>query len=194
MQPNCGLLGLMVQAEKMFNYFKSEKMKKLFAISVLFVAFAAGAFAQLSATATASATIVTPLSITNAADMNFGNVAVGAGGGTVALSTAGARSITGDCALPTVTGTVQAAAFTIAGEPGTSYTITLPAAAATITSGANTMTVDTWSGNIASPSTIPGGGTATLNVGAVLHVAGGQAAGAYTSQAGDEFTVSINYN
>lgn len=169
-------------------------MKKILALSVVLLAFSAGMFAQLSATATATATIVSPLSIVNAGNMNFGNVAVGAGGGTVVLTPAGGRSTTGDVALPTVIGTVTPAIFTINGESATSYSITLPAAAATITSGVNTMTVTGFSGDIVSPATIPVAGTATLRVGATLNVVGGQAIGIYTSLAGDEFTVSINYN
>ena len=169
-------------------------MKKILAFSIMLIAFSAGAFAQLSATATASATIVSPLSIVNAGNMNFGNVAVGAGGGTVVLAPAGGRTTTGDAALPTVIGTVTPAIFTISGTPNTSYSITLPSTAATINSGANTMTVNSFSGDIVSPATIPAAGPATLRVGATLNVSGGQATGLYTSLPGDEFTVSINYN
>ncbi len=169
-------------------------MKKILALSVILLAFSAGAFAQLSATATATATIVSPLSIVNAGMMNFGNVAVGAGGGTVVLAPAGGRTTTGDAALPTVIGTVTPAMFTIAGTSGTAYSITLPVAAATINSGANTMTVTNFTGDIVSPNTIPVAGSVTLHVGATLNVGGGQATGIYTSLAGNEFTVSINYN
>ena len=86
-------------------------MKKILALSVVLLAFSAGMFAQLSATDTATATIVSPLSIVNAGNMNFGKVAVGAGGGTVVLTPAGGRSTTGDVALPTVIGTVTPASL-----------------------------------------------------------------------------------
>lgn len=169
-----------------------KKITKFLALTVVMLAFATSTFAQLSATATATATIVTPLSITNTANMNFGNVAVGGALGTVVLTPAGGRSTTGGCALPTVAGTVTAASFDIVGEPGTSYGITLPAGATTITSGTDNMTVDTWSGSIASPSTLPVGGTETLNVGATLHVGANQPTGTYVS--GTPFTVTIFYN
>lgn len=169
-------------------------MKKILALSVVLLAFSAVMFAQLSATATATATIVTPLSIANSVDMDFGNVAVGGSAGTVVLTPAGVRSTTGGCALPTVTGTVTAATFNIAGEPATVYTITLPAGATTITSGGNTMTVDTWSSSLVPTAsrTMPVGGSETLNIGATLNVAANQPIGVYIS--GTPFTVSINYN
>ena len=84
---------------------------------------------------TASATIVTPIAIANASDMDFGNVAVSAAPGTVVLDPAGARSVTGGVTLPAVTGTVTAAAFDVTGQANFTYSITLPAAATTITSG-----------------------------------------------------------
>ncbi len=173
---------------------KTKKMKKIFALSVILLAFSAGAFAQLSDVATATATIVSPLSIANTVDMNFGNVAVGGSSGTVVLTPAGVRSTTGGCALPTVTGTVTAATFNIGGEPGTVYTITMPAGATTITSGGNTMTVDSWQSSLAPTAsrTLPVGGTEVLNIGATLNVAANQPTGTYIS--GTPFTVSINYN
>jgi hypothetical protein len=168
-------------------------MKKILAFSVVLLAFSASTFAQLSATATATATIVSPLSIARTIDMNFGNVAAGASAGTVVLTPAGARSTTGGCALPTVTGTVAAASFTISGTPGTVYTITMPAGATTLTSGGNTMTVDTWQSSLApTASRTLVGASEILNVGATLNVGINQATGTYVS--GTPFTVSINYN
>jgi len=166
-------------------------MKKLLVFSILMAAFTAGAFAQVSATANASATIITPITITNTADMNFGNVAVNATPGTVVITPAGVRSVTGGCTLPAVAGTVSAAAFTVTGVPDATYSITLPAAATTITSGANNMTVDTWTSSPTPTGTLTGG-TENLTIGATLNVAGGQAPGVYTSAT--PFTVTVNYN
>jgi hypothetical protein len=168
-------------------------MKKILAFSIVLLAFSASTFAQLSATATATATIVSPLSIVRTIDMNFGNVAVGASAGTVVLTPAGVRSTTGGCALPTVTGTVAAASFTVAGTAGTVYTITMPAGATTLTSGANTMTVDTWQSSLVpTTSRTLVGASEILNIGATLNVAANQPIGTYVS--GTPFTVSINYN
>jgi hypothetical protein len=171
---------------------KMKKMIKFFAIAILFFGFTAGTFAQVSATATATATIVTPIAIVNAANMNFGNVAVSASLGTVVLAPAGTRTATGGVTLPVVTGTVAAGSFTVSGQANYTYAITLPAAATTITSGANNMTVDTWTSNPTPTGTLNGSGSQTLNVGATLHVGANQAAGTYVS--GTPFTVTVNYN
>lgn len=170
-----------------------KQITKYFALAIGMIAISVSTFAQgVSATATATATIITPISITKTTDMNFGNIAVNATAGTVVLTPAGLRSVTGGCTLPTVAGTVAAAAFTVSGLATSTYAITLPAAATTITSGAFNMTVDTWTSTPAPTGTLGAGGTQTLTVGATLHVAGSQTAGTYVS--GTPFTVTVNYN
>jgi len=168
-----------------------KHMKKLISFGILMLAFTAATFAQVSATATASATIVGPIGITNTANMDFGNVAVSAALGTVVLTPAGTRSVTGGCTLPAITGTVTAAAFNVTGAVNYTYSITLPASA-TITDGTNNMTVDTFTSTPTPTGTIGAGGTQALTVGATLHVAGSQVAGTYTTAA--PFTVTVNYN
>lgn len=170
------------------------RITKFFVVVIAMFAFTAGSFAQVSATATASATIVAPITITKMVDMNFGNVAVNAVAGTVVLTPAGVRSTTGGVTLPANAGTVAAASFTVGGQGNFTYSITLPAAATTISSGANTMTVDTWSSNptVIAGGTLNAGGTETLLVGGTLNVNANQAAGAYTSAV--PFTVTVNYN
>ncbi|HKK41473.1 MAG TPA: DUF4402 domain-containing protein [Bacteroidales bacterium] len=169
-----------------------KKATKFFALVIVMVAFAVNSYGQVSATATASATIITPITITKSTDMNFGNVAVNATAGTVVMATDNSRSVTGGCTLPATAGTVAAAAFDISGVASATYSITLPSSATTITSGANTMTVDTWTSNPTPTGTLDGTGASTLLVGATLHVAGSQAAGTYTSAT--PFTVTVNYN
>ncbi len=143
-----------------------KQMKRLILFAVMFVGIAATTFAQVSATATASATIVGPIGIANTANMNFGNVAVSAVAGTVVMTPAAVRSTTGGCTLPVITGTVAAAAFNVTGAANYTYAITLPAAATTITSGGNTMTVDTWTSTPSGTGTLSAGGSQTLTVGA----------------------------
>jgi hypothetical protein len=171
-------------------------MKKIigfFSAAVIMIAFATNVNAQVSANALASATIVTPIAIAWASDMNFGNVGVDAAGGTVDMTPAGVRTANGGCFLPAVTGTVTAGSFTVSGTGGATYSITLPGAALTISNGANNMSVDTWTSTPTPTGTIGGGGTQTLSVGATLHVGGSQAPGLYTSAA-PGFTVTVNYN
>lgn len=169
-----------------------KRLVNAFLISAFLLALSLSTQAQVSATATASATIVTPIAIANATDMDFGNVAVSAALGTVVLSPAGVRSTTGGATLPAVTGTVTAASFDVTGQANFTYSITLPAAATTIASGANTMTVDTWTSNPTPTGTLDGTGAQTLSVGATLNVGAGQAAGTYISAT--PFTVTVNYN
>lgn len=160
-------------------------------MALVMVAFSLNALGQASETATATATIVTPIAIANASDMNFGNIAVIATGGTVVLTPAGARSATGDVTLPATAGTVSAASFTVTGTANFTYSITLPAAALTISNGTHNLTVDTWTSDPTPTGTLDGTGAQTLNVGATLNVAGGESSGTYT---GGPFTVTVNYN
>jgi hypothetical protein len=166
-------------------------MKLAFA-AIALIAFSSSSFAQATATATATATIVTPISIAEVVNMNFGNVAVQtAAGGTVVMTPAGVRSVTGGVTLPVINGTVTAASFTVTGQGAYTYAITLPATATTLTSGANTMTATTFTSTPSATGALTAG-TQTLNVGATLNVAAAQAAGLYVS--GTPFSVTVNYN
>ena len=157
------------------------------------IAFSAHTFGQATASATATATIVTPIAISKTVDMNFGNVAVIASG-TVVLAPASTRSATGGVTLPNVTGTVAAASFNVTGQGNYTYSITLPSSAYTITDlSSNTMTVTSF---VSNPTVASGGtlssGAQTLTVGATLNVGAAQPAGTYTNSTG--FNVTVNYN
>ena len=169
-----------------------KKTGKIVTIAILlFLGCAGSSFAQVSATATASATIITPITISKTVDMNFGNVAVSGTGGTVVLTPGGTRSLTGGVTLPVVGGTITAASFTVTGSTTYTFSISLPGSPITITSGLNTMTVGTFISDPTPTGTLSGG-TATVNVGATLNVGASQAAGTYVS--GTPFTVTVNYN
>jgi hypothetical protein len=167
-----------------------NRISTLLVLAVVMIAFSTDAFGQ-NATATATATIVSPIAITKDVDMNFGNVAVNTSAGTVILAPDGTRSSTGGVTLPATTGTVAAASFTVTGTSGYTFSITLPSVATTVTSGSDNMTVDTFTSSLGATSTLTGG-TATLEVGATLNVTGSQAPGTYVS--GTPFTVTVNYN
>lgn len=160
-----------------------------------FVLLACGskASAQASASANASATIVTPITITKAADMNFGNVAVHATtGGTVVLTPASVRTPTSGVTLPGTKGTVSSASFTVNGQSGYTYAITLPSSVVLTDGASHSMTVDNFTSTPTATGTLTGG-SETINVGATLNVTGGQAAGSYNA-ASTPFTVTVNYN
>lgn len=167
------------------------KNLKFFTLAIAILGFTATSFAQVSATATASATITTPISITKTVDLNFGNVAVSTTAGTVILKPAGTRTTTGGVTLPATNGTVTAAEFTVEGAADYTYAITLPTEPITITGPGEPMTVSTFTSTPSSTGTLTGG-TETIKVGATLNVAGGQAAGTYTSAT--PFEVTVNYN
>lgn len=170
-------------------------MKQILITLMIVAGFTTASFAQASAnaTASASATIVTPISIAKVLDMEFGNVAVHASElGTVILATDGERTRTGGVTLPTVGGEVSAASFTVTGEIGYAYGISLPADGVTISDGSNTMELSDF---VSLPSGTSGtltAGSQTVLVGATLNVAGGQLAGTYTN--GTVVSVTVVYN
>ncbi|HSN50102.1 MAG TPA: DUF4402 domain-containing protein, partial [Bacteroidales bacterium] len=112
-------------------------MKKihLILIAEILLGLAATSTAQVTATATATCNIITPIAITKTQDMNFGNVAVGGTGGTVVLASAGTRSVSGGVTLPANAGTVKEASFNVTGMANYTFSITLPSTATTVTSG-----------------------------------------------------------
>ena len=168
-------------------------MKKITVLAILAIAaFSNNANAQSTANATASATIVTPIAISKALDMNFGNIATNSAVGTVVLTPANARTKSGGVTLPAITGAVAAAKFTVTGEGTYTYGLTLPADnTITITNGtaAKDMKISTFTSNSTKKLTA---GTETFGVGATLNLNASQPAGVYTNATG--FNVMVNYN
>lgn len=142
------------------------------------------------ATANGTAEVITAISISKTADLRFGKFAAGTGG-SVVMSTAGARSKTGAVVLSTID-SGGAASFTVSGAANATYAVTLPSSA-TLTgpgSPAATMSVGTFTSNPSGTGTLSAGGSQTLAVGGTLTVASAQAVGSYTGT----FTVSVEYN
>ena len=172
-------------------------MKKIKLLFLLTAGFTTNTFAQATATASVTATIIAPIAITNALDMNFGNIAVQAGtagtSGTVVIAPAGTRTRTAGVSLPSTTGTFTAASFTIGGASEYTYVITIPSTSYIITKSTTleTMTVNTFTSSPSSTGTLTGG-SETLNIGATLNVSAGQVPGVYTNATG--FDVKVNYN
>ena len=171
-----------------------KNIAKSLVIAAIAIVSANSSFAQANATASASATIITPITIVKDVDMNFGNVAVSATlAGTVVLAPAGTRTTggAGGVTLPATVGTVAAASFTVSCQANYTYAITLPGTQ-TLTSGGNTMTVDNFSSNPSSTGTLSGTGSEVLTVGATLNVNANQSSGVYTNATG--VPVTVNYN
>ena len=135
--------------------------------------------------ANSSGAIVADITLTKTSDLNFGDVIAGGTSGTVVLSAAASptRSVTGGTQLGNAIG-VTSATFTVGGEGASTYSITLPSSDVTITSGANSMIVNTFTSS-PSGTGILSGGLQTLYVGATLSVDASQAAG-------DDYTGSFN--
>ena len=169
------------------------KSIKFFAVAILFSGVSVISSAQVTATATASSTIVTPIGITKTVDMNFGNVAINSTtAGTVVLAPAGTRTSTGGVTLPATAGTVAAAEFNVTGANNYTFSITLPSTSHEIKSGSNTMSVTGFTSTPTPTGTLSATGSAIVKVGATLNVSAGQAAGTYTSVT--PFEVTVNYN
>lgn len=170
-------------------------MKNLLVLSVVMAAFVmlpSKMWAQsASASATGSATILTPITLTKKTNLNFGSMTSSASSGTCVLSTDGTRSATGGVTLLATAPVAANASFSVGGAAGATYTITLPETIA-VTAGTNSMTIDTWTAKAASgtTATIADSGTDTFTLGGTLNVDANQAAGTYTGN----FSVSVAYN
>jgi len=167
--------------------------------AILIVLLAAGialhSFAQSYVVTTVSASVITPISIIKNVDMSFGNVAVSVSApGSAILSPTGSRSTggSGGVTLPTTTGIVSAASFTVAGQANYTYAITLPSACVINDASGNTITGNSFTSTPATSGTLSVSGTQVLNIGATLNFAAGQPPGSYTNASG--LPVTVNYN
>ncbi len=139
----------------------------------------------VSGTTNVTGSIVAPISISAGANMDFGTVSPTGTAGTVTVTPTGARSSVN---VDLLGGLPAAAAFDVTGGPGQVYFITLPSST-TLTSGGNTMTVDTFTHDAGATPTLAGGSD-TFNVGATMHVGATQVEGTYSGT----FAVTVNYN
>jgi len=153
--------------------------------------FAGTASAQISATATgsASATIIKGISIEKTADLEFSEIISNGTGGTVFLNNTGSVLYNGVKAYPG-SKAPQTAKFVVQGEAGKMFNITLPEEFTIKNSADNSMIVNDIHHNPypGFPS-LDSNGTETFTVGAQLNVNANQEAGIYTG----EFQVSVNY-
>jgi hypothetical protein len=164
----------------------SNRRIALFALVTLLAAGSLFAQSSASATANANARILTPIAIAKVSDLNFGSL-VSTTGGTVTVSPAGAATPSAGVTIVTP-GSVSAATFNVTGEPSTAYTITLPTSI-TISNGAQTMAVDTFTSNPGGTGALSPAGTQLLAVGGKLTVGVAQATGSYTGT----FNVTVAY-
>jgi hypothetical protein len=130
------------------------------------------------------------IAIENTQALSFGSFVAG-NGGSVTVSTSGARTVSGDVLLfPSSQG--LAAEFTVTGDTSATYTIQLPGNDFVKLSGPGVdMVINDFTSN---PSGAGGqlgvGGSQTLSVGGTLIVGSDQAPGDYSGS----FSVTVNYN
>ena len=136
----------------------------MLALAVL--GFEVNSFAQVSASSSAKATIVTTINLVIINDINFGNIPN--------------ASVAGK--------------FILTGLPYYTYSITIPLPPTVVTNNSktNTMIVDSWSSNPAVTGILDGSGSQTLTVGATLHIANDQVPDLNISAG--QFNIVVNYN
>lgn len=162
----------------------------------LAISAATGSAIAANATATSTSTVVTPITITKAADLAFGSFAAGASAGTVTISTNGTRSKTGGVTLMSG-GTTTAAKFDVSGSGTLTYSISWTGSSTSLTSGGDSMTftrVADLTGAGAVTGDVTSGaltaGAQSIYVGGVLDVAINQPAGSYSGTV----SATVEYN
>ncbi|MFV8392079.1 DUF4402 domain-containing protein [Flavobacterium sp. LB2P6] len=184
-----------------------KKITSLLSIMALTAVFSTSALAQQSASATTApttTTIVAPITISNTAALTFGSFATTSEVGTLKVATDGVRSKTGGVTLTSNNVGGTAASFTVGGEAGYSYAISIPtslslttttvATGTGTTASSQTMTVNSLLTSLADGARVGllTGGTQSFTIGGTLNVNAYQSVGAYTSATG--LTVTVNYN
>ncbi|MEM8520455.1 DUF4402 domain-containing protein [Flavobacterium sp. PL12] len=171
-------------------------MKKITLLAILIIAaLSSNANAQtvVSPVATATATIITPLTISKLVDMNFGDISTNGTNGTVILSNANVRSATGGASFSAATpGTITSAKFVVTGNTGYAYSISIPTAITlTHTNTTSVMQVTNIGNSVGATGTLTGG-TQDISVGGTLNLVGAQLEGVYTNTT--DLKVTVNYN
>lgn len=142
-------------------------------------------------TGTASATIITPISIVATAPLSFGVMAQPTAAGTVTVSTAGvvttSGGMVGNTAIAQGSAGPQAGKFRVSGEPGRQFFVTLPLAATVSRSGGGAMTITLFTVGALTGSPV---GTLDIAVGGTLAVGGGQPIGTYAGS----YQITASYN
>ena len=172
---------------------------KFFTLSAAIFAFSNISFGQGN-TATASgvnagANIITPIGITKDAgtELQFGDLIATSTEYTVTIETDGQRSYEGDAAFFTTTG-YSTANFTVTGEAGAAFSITLPETVY-LTGTGEDMPLTDFASSIGLISILSGtegsysAGSKAFSVGATLTVGADQAAGEYIGT----FAVTVTY-
>ncbi len=157
--------------------------KLIIATSVFaFTAFLVSGERAEAITGNASAQIAIPVTIAETTPLDHGTVTASGSLGTVDITTAGVRSVTGGVAE--LGGSPTQGVFTVTGEAANAFTTTMDPTSSLTGPGAPMVAT---LGNDA-PANLTTG-SATINVGSNLAVAASQTAGAYAGT----FSITVNY-
>lgn len=127
-----------------------------------------------------------PMSLSTVTNLGFGDVVAGTTAGTVVMTPTGGRTSTGGVTLG-ATASSAAGKFSLTGESGADFAVTVSPTTLSLTGPGTAMTVDTWS--VTPSSGTLSSGAQTIAVGGTLHVGAKQTSGSYSGI----FTISTNY-
>lgn len=152
------------------------------------------AFAQDTAEADSSVTIIVPITVDKTADLSFGTVARPVtGSGTVSINPNNGDRTVGGAAAPVSGGTIGRAVFSVTGDANRAYTATIPANFV-LTNGTAaediTVTLSSSLGSTGAVSTALVSGAATIGVGGDFTITATTPAALYEGS----FIVSVAYN
>ena len=166
-------------------------MKKLIVFAIAILGFTAVSFGQNSSSQSvpASATIITPLAVTKPAsgstgsELKFGSIASAAAPGSVTISTdiTPTRVVSGVTAMGTDFDNVK---FSVAGEVGMKYNVTLAPSVTLNGPSSQTMTA-----TLSKSAADTGNSLGDFYIGGVLTVGANQLKGSYTGS----FAVTVAY-
>lgn len=164
---------------------------KICLVTFMAVIYSSGASAA-AVDGTADATIITPVTLTAGATLNFGDFSPDDLGDTVTL-TAVAATVRGITTGTLQGGTVSSGAFTIGGQAGLTVDVAIADGLGDLVNGANTLVfTPTAPADIVSNYVI-GSGTDIIYVGGTLTIPVVASAPAGTYSSTTAYTVTVNY-
>ena len=159
----------------------NKTFRALALVGIAALGFVGTAASAATATGTAKALILRPITVTKTADLDYARIVTGAAASTVIITPAGGRT----CGVGlTCLGTAAAGAFDVVGTIGQVATVSVPATV-TLSSGANNMS----STLVSSAATLTLAATNSFSVGGTLSVGANQPDGAYSGN----FVVTVDY-
>lgn len=166
-------------------------MKKITLITAIaMIAITANSFGQETATGTSTTAVVAAISIAMETDLAFGNVTENGSGGTITIpAESGAVATGGGGALPVAGTPVSAGSFTVTGEAGKVFDITLAGTTATLIGVVVTNLIEVTGLETSAATGTIGQPTATFYVGGIITLAATQIVDTYTGT----YDVTVQY-